>query len=392
MAKVGATLAGGVSRIALTAEDVAGRELLRSWVEPLGCEWRSDHAGNVFIRRPGSRSGPAVAFGSHLDSQPDGGAFDGALGVLAGLEILRALDDADLRTELPLELIIWTDEEGARFDRSCVGSSIWSGALDLEHALGLNDASGVTFDEALASSRQRSSMSPQAIQLESYFELHIEQGPQLERAGVEIGVVQGIVGIRWLELRLVGSQSHAGTTPMDERADALRAAANVVAAVERIGTSHGADGRGTVCVFDVEPNAGSVIPGRVRMVVDLRHSDERVLDRMAAELGRALDQLGPSIRHEPVVELWVQPPIAFASDLIDLVGRAADQLGMASERMLSGAGHDAGYVASRVPTAMIFVPSRDGLSHQPQEWSSPEACAGGAAVLLRAVLTRAMQS
>jgi beta-ureidopropionase / N-carbamoyl-L-amino-acid hydrolase len=361
-------------------------------VQPLGCEWRNDEAGNVFVRRPGLRPGPAVAFGSHLDSQPDGGAFDGALGVLAGLEIMRALDDADLRTELPLELIIWTDEEGARFDRSCVGSSVWAGALDLEHALALNDARGVTFGEALASSGQRGPMASVDTQLESYFELHIEQGPQLERAGVEIGVVQGIVGIRWLEVRLVGTQSHAGTTPMDERADALRAAAQIVAAVDRIGTSHGADGRGTVCVFDVEPNAGSVIPGRVRMVVDLRHSDERILDRMAAELNLALDQIAPSIGREPVAELWVQPPIAFASDLIDLVGQAADELGMTSERMLSGAGHDAGYVASRVPTAMIFIPCRDGLSHQPQEWSSPEACAGGAAVLLQAVLTRAKPS
>lgn len=392
MAKIGATPAGGVHRIALTPADVAGRRLLRSWVEKLGCEWRTDEVGNVFIRRQGRVPGPAVAFGSHLDSQPDGGAFDGALGVLAGLEVLRVVTDSGIETHLPLELIIWTDEEGARFDRSCVGSSVWAGALDLAQALALTDADGVTFGDVLAASGQRGSFSRQDVQLESYFELHIEQGPQLERAGLEIGVVQGVFGIRWLEVRLDGAQSHAGTTPMDARADALRAAADVVAAVECIGSSHGADGRGTVCVLDVEPNTGSVVPGRTRLMVDLRHGKEAILDRMAAELDQTLAALPAAIRHQPVRELWVQPSVVFASDSIDLVARATDRLGLTSQRMLSGAGHDAAYVASCVPTAMIFVPCREGVSHHPREYASPEAAAAGTAVLLEAVLAQAKPS
>jgi beta-ureidopropionase / N-carbamoyl-L-amino-acid hydrolase len=389
MAAIGAVASGGVRRIALSPRDIAGRDLLRSWASELGCTWRCDPAGNLFIHRPGAIGGPAVGVGSHLDTQPEGGAFDGALGVLAGLEVLRALEERGVRTRLPLELVVWTDEEGARFDVSCVGSSLYAGSLDLQRARALVDGEGVTFGEALDLSGESGDLELGNPPLEAYFELHIEQGPSLEARGTQIGVVEGIVGIRWLEVLLEGAQNHAGTTPMSARADALEAAARVVSAVRRIGEGHGPDGRGTVCVLDVEPNAGSVIPGRVRMVVDLRHASEPALDAMARELATALERLPASVRARPARELWAQPPIAFDSGCVALVEDSARRLGLSATRMLSGAGHDAGYVSMVAPTAMIFVPCRGGVSHHPDEHASHEQVAAGASVLLEAVLERA---
>jgi N-carbamoyl-L-amino-acid hydrolase len=389
MAGVGAGLAGGVRRLALSSEDVAGRDLLRAAASDLGCTCRSDLAGNLFIRRAGATDGAPVAFGSHLDTQPNGGAFDGALGVLAGLEVLRALEDAGARTRLPLELVVWTDEEGARFDVSCIGSSIYAGALGLGEARALADGDGVTFGRALELAGEAGELAPGTPALDAYFELHIEQGPQLEAAGLQIGVVDGIVGIRWLEVVLEGAQGHAGTTPMHARADALDAAARIVAAVSRIGHEHGADGRGTVCVVEIEPNAASVIPGRARMVVDLRHAAADVLDAMERELRAAFDHLPTSVRAAPLRELWVQPPISFDPGCVDLVEASARRLGLSWRRMLSGAGHDAGYVSMVAPTAMIFIPCREGVSHHPSEYASPDQVAAGASVLLEAVMQRA---
>lgn len=393
MARVGATPTGGVRRLALTPEDLAGRELLLEWLEPLGCEVRRDAAGNLFARRPGADPGAAaVAVGSHLDSQPDGGAFDGALGVLAGLEVLRALDDAGHTTRRPIELVVWTDEEGARFDVSCVGSQVWAGALPLDDARELRDGDGATFGDALAAlGDPTGAVAPD--DLDAYFELHIEQGPQLEEEGVAVGVVEGIFAIRWLEVTLTGRQSHAGTTPMDRRADAALAAARVIDLVDAIGRGHGPDGRGTVCTLALEPDAGSVIAGGARLMVDLRHSSEDELDAMQDRLQAGLAELPRSCGVRATTrDLWIQPRIRFDPSCVDLVQTGADAAGLTSRRMLSGAGHDAGYVAGVVPTAMIFVPCRGGVSHHPDEWASPEAVREGAQVLLDAVRLRADRS
>lgn len=389
MACVGATATGGVERVALTPADCAGRALLREWATEAGCGCRLDAVGNLFIRREGTEQRPAVAFGSHLDTQPEGGAYDGALGVLAGLELMRSLHDHQIETMAPLELVVWTDEEGARFEVSCVGSSIFSGAMRLAEGLALTDADGVSVGDALQALEQRGEHDVGSADFDSYFELHIEQGPELEEENLAIGVVEGIFGIRWLEITVKGRQAHAGTTPMDRRADALAAAAALVGDVRRLGRSHGADGRGTVCVMDVEPNAGSVIPGRVRVMVDLRHSEAEELDRMQAEMNSFAHSAADKNVSVEMAELWMQPPIRFDATCIDLVDQAARHLGLASKRMLSGAGHDAGYVARIAPTAMIFIPCRGGVSHHPAEYASPEQVANGAQVLAAAVLARA---
>lgn len=390
LAAIGATADGGVRRIALTPEDVAGRELVLGWARAAGCEVRADRAGNVFARRPGSDSTRApVAFGSHLDSQPNGGRFDGALGVLAGIELLRALDDAGVRTRAPLELAIWTDEEGARFEVSCIGSSVFAGALELEEANALRDRDGVAFEAALRDAGVAGPEHPGATAWDGYFELHIEQGPVLERLGVPIGVVEGITGIRWLEVLFAGVEAHAGTTPMDARADALLHAAALVADVDRIGRAHGPDGRGTVCVLDALPNAGSVIAGEARLLVDLRHHDAATLARMEDELRAAVAARSGAGVSATVRERWGQPPIEFDGACVELVAAGAAAHGHAAHRMRSGAGHDAGYVAAVAPTAMVFVPCRGGLSHNPREHAELEHVIAGAEVLLHAVGARA---
>ena len=387
LGSVGATASGGVRRIALTPEDMAGRRLVEGWAIEAGCVARTDAVGNLVLRRAGrDEQRPAVMVGSHLDTQPDGGRFDGALGVLAGLELLRTLAQARIETEAPIELAIWTDEEGARFDVSCVGSSVFGGALPLRRALELRDGDGVALSEALARAGAVGAATIGAPLPSCYFELHIEQGPVLEALGATIGVVGGIVGIRWLEVTLTGEQRHAGTTPMDARRDALLAAARLVLAVDELALRHGPDARGTVCVLEAEPNAGSVVVGRTRLVVDLRHPQAETLECMEAELRRRVADLGVA---GEVGELWVQPPTLFDSACVGAVRDAAGALGLPAHELLSGAGHDAGYLAPIVPTAMVFIPCRGGISHHPAEHAEPEHVAAGADVLLHAVLTRA---
>jgi N-carbamoyl-L-amino-acid hydrolase len=385
LARIGRTPAGGVSRIALTEADRDGRRLVERRLADLGCSIRRDRIGNVFARREGSVPElPAVMVGSHLDSQPDGGRYDGALGVLAGLEVLRTLDERGLTHRAPIELAIWTDEEGARFDVSCIGSSVYAGALELERALALTDADGVLLRDALGG---LAGAHPIGEPLPAcYLELHIEQGPHLDRSGRAVAVVDGITGIEWIAVRIVGRTAHAGTTPPEARRDALLAAARLTLAVDASAAARAPAGRGTVCVLRAQPNAGSVVTGETELLVDLRHPSADVLAEMVGELTAFCDGLradGFAVAQEP---RWSQPPIAFHPDCIATLEQAAARHVSDAPRMVSGAGHDAGYLAMRVPTAMLFVACRDGISHHPDEHVRPQDAATATAVLLDAVL------
>lgn len=390
LGRVGGTPNGGVRRLALTDEDASARRLFARWAQEAGCTMRSDMVGNLFARREGRDPGrAAVMIGSHLDSQPNGGRFDGALGVLAGLEVVRTLADRAILTAAPVELAVWSDEEGARFDISCVGSSVFAGARSLKSACSLRDATGVRFGDELTRLRLAGDSQPGRPAPDAYFELHIEQGPELEELGVPIGIVEGITGIRWLNVVLNGRAAHAGTTPMDRRRDALLAAAHLISAVDAIAIAGAPHARATVCVLEAEPNAGSVITERARLMVDLRHRDRVALQQMEDALHAALGAAEAAGIRCAVDTLWTVDPVSFDRDCVELVADAASTLRYASQRMISGAGHDAGYLASVAPSVLVFIPCRDGLSHNPEEHAEPEHVAAGAEVLYEAVVSRA---
>nr|WP_300311278.1 M20 family metallo-hydrolase [Halomonas sp.] len=394
MAEIGATDGGGSCRLALTAEDTAGRRLLIDWCEQLGCQWRLDPVGNLFIRREGLRNDlPPVATGSHLDTQPKGGRFDGILGVLAGLEVFRTLNDKGIVTERPLELVVWTNEEGSRFAPAMVASGTYAGVFKLEDTLAITDSDGISIGQALEQSGLPRGLALGEPGLGSYIELHIEQGPVLENAGESIGVVTGVQGMRWFDLTIAGQSSHAGPTPMSLRQDALAAAARLI---DRLYAYALADTSGATRVtfgqLEIVAASRNVVPGEVRMSVDLRHGNEELLDqlqkRFESEVAELEEAFGVTFRTEP---LWVSPVVAFDEDCIDSVERSAKGRGMPYRRMMSGAGHDAVYVSRVAPTAMIFVPCRDGISHNEAEYASPEQCAMGTQVLCDVLLERARQ-
>lgn len=389
-AEIGGSGAGRVDRVALTSSDGAARRRLAEHCEALGCTMRQDAIGNAFHRLAGTDPSLApVLIGSHLDSQPGGGRYDGALGVIAGLEVLRVA--AKERPQRSIELVNWTDEEGARFGVSCIGSSVYAGRLGLDEALALTDAAGVTVGEALTGlgavgAGSSAPAPPGGERPHAYLELHIEQGPILEAEAKTIGAVESIVGIRWLKVRIIGASGHAGTTPAQGRRDPMVAAAELILRVGEIAAGQGPTARGTVCTIDAEPNAGSVIAGEVTVLVDFRHAEEAGLAAMVEQLELMLEELRGRGFACGCVPAWVQEPFAMDRDLVDLVAAQAEALGHGMMRMPSGAGHDAGYLTVVAPTAMVFVPCAAGVSHNPRESISPEDAAAGAAVLLRSTL------
>jgi N-carbamoyl-L-amino-acid hydrolase len=391
MAEIGATPKGGVRRLALSEVDKAGRDRFVEWCRALGLSVRVDAIGNIFARREGRDPTRApVLFGSHLDSQPSGGKYDGALGVIAGLEVMRTLDDLGLVTEAPLELVNWTDEEGSRFGTGLVGSGTWAGVYPLARAHGFADVEGVTVGQALDAIGYRGEHPAAPFPADAYFELHIEQGPILERAGARIGVVTGAQAQVWWDARVTGQDSHAGTTPPDARRDALVAAARVIALVDRLMRDRGDDGRGTVGFLKVLPNSRNVIPGEVSFSVEFRHPDTAAIEALArdfpAEATALVAEAGCRLELTELFRFAAQP---FDADCVALVQQAAERLGQGSRRIVSGAGHDAVYVARRVPTAMIFTPCKDGLSHNEAESIEPEEAEAGCQVLFEAVVARA---
>jgi beta-ureidopropionase / N-carbamoyl-L-amino-acid hydrolase len=391
MAEIGATPKGGVRRLTLTEVDKRGRDRFRELCEQAGLAVRVDSIGNIFARRDGRNpTRLPVLIGSHLDSQPSGGKFDGALGVLGGLEVMHTLNDLGIATEAPIELVNWTDEEGSRFGHSLMGSGVWAGVYALDHVYGLTDTGGVTVADALTTIGYRGDTPAQAFPADAYFELHIEQGPILERHGRDIGIVTGAQAQIWYDIVATGQESHAGTTPPSARKDALTCAARIIDLVDRTMRARGEAGRGTVGQLFVSPNSRNVIPGEVRFSVEFRHPDEAELDRIEAQFSREVGFIardsGVSVGLRKLFRIPAQP---FDEACVGLVREAVRRLGYTSEDIVSGAGHDAVYVARRVPTAMIFTPCKDGLSHNEAEDMKPEEAEAGCQVLFEAALARA---
>jgi len=389
LARIGATPKGGVRRLTLTELDRQGRDLFSRWAREAGMTVDFDAIGNLFARRAGTEPGlPPVLMGSHLDSQPSGGKFDGAYGVMAGLEVVRTLNAAGLRTRAPLEVVSWTNEEGSRFVPTLMGSGAFAGVYALDYLLGQRDAEGVSVREALEAIGYAGRAQPHPVG--AYFEAHIEQGPVLEQTGTTIGVVQGALGQRWFDVAVTGMDSHAGPTPMEARKDALLAASRMVLEVNRIATSHADYARGTVGSMQVKPNSRNVVPGEVRFSVDLRSARDATLSAMVEELGRRARAIEAECRVAIEMQQVVYfPPSEFSPELVGSVRAAAGELGLAHRDIVSGAAHDAVYLARIAPTAMVFVPCAGGISHNEIESATPEDLAAGCGVLLRAVLARA---
>jgi N-carbamoyl-L-amino-acid hydrolase len=387
-AQIGATAKGGICRLTLTDLDRQVRDWFKTQCEALGCSVTVDEVGNMFARRPGRNPTLSpIAMGSHLDTQPTGGKFDGALGVLAALEAMRTLHDLGYETNAPIEIVNWTNEEGARFAPAMLASGVFAGVFSADFALSRTDRDGKTFGAELERIGYKGDENAGRRKFSAMFELHIEQGPILESEGRMIGVVQGIQGIRWYEVTVTGQDAHTGTTPMTLRKNALLGAARVIDRIDAIAREHSPDAVGTVGLIESRPNSRNVIPGEVFFTVDFRHPHEQVLDLMEAKLRAALAGiLRPLNLAYQEACIWSSPPVQFAPALIDCVRIAAAKAGFASRDIISGAGHDAAYVARVAPTTMIFVPCRGGISHNEAESTSFDECAAGAQVLLNAVL------
>ncbi len=390
MAKLGATAAGGSRRLALSAEDGAGRDLFVRWCKDAGCSVAVDELGNLFARREGrDASRDPVAAGSHLDTQPHGGKFDGVFGVLAALEVVRTLNDHAIQTLAPVEIVMWTNEEGARFAPAMLGSGVFAGAFEVEYGLSRADSDGVTVGEALAEIGYAGSEPCGVHPLECLFEAHIEQGPILENEDKTIGVVTGVQGIRWYDASVSGQDTHA-MTPLELRRDALLAAARMIDRVNAIAHDHMPNAASTVGVIAAEPGSRNTVPGDVRFTVDLRHHEEARLDEMEVALRQELQAIAAQADVVLAIEsIWSSAGVTFHPDCIHAVRASVEALGHSHRDIVSGAGHDAVYTSRVVPTSMIFVPCAGGLSHNEAESATPDDLAAGCNVLLNAVLERA---
>ncbi len=394
MAKIGATEKGGVCRLALTDLDKESRDLFIEWCEAVGCSIKIDKMGNIFARRPGRDDELApVITGSHLDTQPTGGRFDGVYGVLSGLEVLRTLNDLGYETERPVEVAVWTNEEGSRFAPAMVASGVFGGVYDLEYGLSRPDQDGKTMGEELERIGYAGAEEVGGRDVHAYFEAHIEQGPILEDEELTIGVVTDAQGQRWYEATLTGVESHAGPTPMPVRKDALLGAARIVDLVNRIGLDNAPVACATVGMMNVYPNSRNVIPGQVFMTIDFRHPDDAVLAGMDAALREGVQAIVERIGLELEMEqIFYYAPIHFDEDCIGAVREGAANCDYSMREMVSGAGHDACYVSKVAPTSMIFIPCVDGISHNEIEDAKPEWVTAGCDVLLHAILDKAGQA
>lgn len=385
LAEIGATPAGGVARVALTDADRAGRDRFVAWATELGCSIHIDRIGNLFARYEGTDEDRApVVIGSHLDSQPTGGRYDGAYGVMVGLEVLRVLHESGTRLAAPIEVVSWTDEEGARFPPAMLGSGVFSGDIPLEAGLGSTAMDGtVLMDELLRIGYS----GPEPVGSRAigyYLEPHIEQGPILEAGDHTIGIVTGVQGIRWYDVTITGRESHAGSTPMERRSDAMVSAARLVTEADRIARDRSPDGRATVGVMEVSPGSRNTVVGGVRMTVDLRHPDADTLSAMHDELLAVAASLDPAPEVNPI---WYSPPIVFNADIVAALRAGAIDAGHEPVDITSGAGHDACYISKVAPTGMLFIPCADGLSHNEAESIERDHAVAGAEVTLRAVIT-----
>ncbi|MEM7536031.1 MAG: Zn-dependent hydrolase [Chloroflexota bacterium] len=391
MAQIGATSKGGVKRLAFTGLDRVARDRFIDDCIELGMEVSRDRIGNIFAVMAGTRPElPVVMVGSHLDSQPTGGKYDGPLGVLSALEIARTVYAAGRRPTRSLEIVSFANEEGARFAPPMMGSGVFAGKLDLEKTLDTTDFDGVTIREELGNDTTGDYPARPDRAIDAYFEIHIEQGPILEELDIPIGIVTGAQAQRWYDVTIIGMDSHAGPTPMTHRKDALVAAAELTLAVEQAALAHAPDGRGTVGTLSLQPFSRNVVPGRVDLTIDTRHPSEDNLLQMKQTLEEAVADIAQRRRVTITMEqLWHSPQRPFADELIDQLDRCTNQRGLTSHRMWSGAGHDAVYMASMgVPTAMVFVPTKDGISHNESESITKDHAVAGCQVMCDAVVER----
>lgn len=388
IAAIGPTPEGGSNRMALTAEDTAARAKLLDWCRPLGLHFEQDAIGNMFLRREGREpASGAVAFGSHLDTVPTGGRFDGVLGVLAGLEALRTLHEAGVTTRAPLELVNWTNEEGSRFRPAMMGSRVFAGDMALEAALAITDDAGTSVEEALLAAGQAGGLTPSPRGWACWLELHIEQGPVMEANGADIGIVTGTMHARYFQLVVTGEPSHVGPTTMDRRHDSLAAAAEAILAVERIALAAEPGGRASATWIENYPNARGNVANITRLHCDVRHEDAARAVAMEGELRAALTAIaarrGVRIDVDPYATFG---PVVFDPALGSVLRRKAEARQLAVCDAVAAAGHDSVLVAPLCPSAMLFVPSVAGITHNPKEYSTKEQCARGAQVLLDAVV------
>ena len=391
LAQIGATPKGGVCRLTLTDLDKQGRDLVTRWAREAGMTVTIDKIGNGFMRRPGrNNSLPPIMTGSHIDTQPTGGKFDGNYGVLAGIEVVRTLNDHGIQTEAPIEVAFWTNEEGSRFVPVMMGSGVFAKAFTLEHAYAATDTEGKTVKGELERIGYIGDQEPGDHPIGAYFETHIEQGPVLEDNNKTIGVVSGVLGIRWFDCTVTGMEAHAGPTPMALRKDAMLAATRIMQDVVAAAHRHPPHGRGTVGMVQVFPNSRNVIPGRVKFSIDLRNSTDALVDAMAAEVKAFADQVAQEHGVQVHIEMVSSYPAQlFQPECVEAVGRAAAKLGYSHMPAVSGAGHDAVYMAKLAPSGMIFIPCKDGISHNEIEDAKPEHIEAGCNVLLHAMLERA---
>jgi len=391
LAKIGATPKGGVCRLTLTDLDRQGRDLVTRWAREAGMTVTIDKIGNGFMRRAGRNNAlPPIVTGSHIDTQPTGGKFDGNYGVLAGIEVVRTLNDHGIETEAPIEVAFWTNEEGSRFVPVMMGSGAFAKAFTLEHAYAATDTEGKTVKGELERIGYLGTEEPGAHPIGCYFETHIEQGPVLEDNDKTIGVVTGVLGVRWYDCVVTGMEAHAGPTPMALRKDALQVATRLMQEVVACALRHPPHGRGTVGMVQVFPNSRNVIPGNVKFSIDLRNASEALCDTMDADIRGVAAKLaresGLSIDMKLVTSF---PATQFHANCVDAVARATQKLGYSHMNAVSGAGHDAVYMAKLVPAGMIFIPCKDGISHNEIEDAKPEHITAGGNVLLHAMLERA---
>jgi len=391
LAQIGATPKGGVCRLTLTDLDKQGRDLVTRWAREAGMTVTIDKIGNGFMRRPGRNNNlPPIMTGSHIDTQPTGGKFDGNYGVLAGIEVVRTLNDHGIETEAPIEVAFWTNEEGSRFVPVMMGSGVFAKAFTLEHAYAATDTEGKTVKGELERIGYIGDQEPGDHPIGAYFETHIEQGPVLEDNNKTIGVVSGVLGIRWFDCTVTGMEAHAGPTPMALRKDAMLAATRIMQDVVAAAHRHPPHGRGTVGMVQVFPNSRNVIPGRVKFSIDLRNSTDALVDAMAAEVKAFADQVAQEHGVQVHIEMVSSYPAQlFQPECVQAVGRAAAKLGYSHMPAVSGAGHDAVYMAKLAPSGMIFIPCKDGISHNEIEDAKPEHIEAGCNVLLHAMLERA---
>lgn len=388
IAQIGGTPKGGVCRVTLTEEDRKGRDLFIEWCKSIGCTIRVDHMGNIFARKKGTRDDlPAILLGSHLDSQPTGGKYDGVMGVISALEVAETLYENKMEHERSIEIVSWTNEEGARFNPAMIGSGVFCGEFSLDYAYNQKDTEGITLQHALNEIQYKGTDTVKPNEFHVSLEFHIEQGPVLEREEKQIGIVTGVQGIRWYDIIVHGKECHAGPSPMNYRIDPMQSVPSILTDLYQLSEKYGEDSRVTIGFIKATPGVKNTVPAQAEISVDIRHPNEEILTKMHRDVQAIVTKndknLPTSIK---LNEIWHSPSVQFNERCIEAVDQATQYLELTNKKIISGAGHDSVYVSKVIPTSMIFIPCKDGLSHNELESAKKEDVIAGTNVLLHATL------